>query len=364
MTEAVRPMTRSCPRCSRAVADEWAFCPFDGSPLDPQHPGHQRAAKLAGFEPRFTRLSGRLLRGRYQIDSYVSKGATAHVYLANDFDNGDVVVVKMFDPSVREREAMRRQFAEEAVALRAIDHPNVVRVFDSGEVDGAPFVVMEALRGQTLGDHLAAVGTLDEREALRIAREAGEGLAAAHRARVVHRDVKPDNLFLVGEQRKVKVIDFGMAKIEGSSEPSTEDLVMGTVQYMAPEQIVSEHVDARTDVYALGVVLFRALTGHLPFDVEHHPDMLGHQLFSPAPPPSWLQDDLDPNVERVILSAMRKNPDNRYPTMDAFLDDLARTVPEGWPLRASPDLYQPVTEIGRTAAQILSDRFGLPPSRP
>lgn len=353
-------MTRTCPRCLRTAAKEWAFCPFDGSPLDPSHPGHRRAAKLAGFEPRLTRFSGMILRARYQIDGYVNKGATARVYLANDLDNGEVVVVKMFDPSVREREAMRQQFAEEATALRAIDHPNVVRVFDSGEVDGTPFLVMEALRGQTLGDFLTAKGSLDADEALRIARAAGEGLAAAHRARVVHRDVKPDNIFLVGDERQVKVIDFGMAKIESTTEPSTEDLVMGTVQYMAPEQIVSERVDARTDVYALGVVLFRALTGHLPFDVEHHPDMLGHQLFSPAPPPSWLHDGLAPEVERVILSAMRKDPENRYPTMEAFLEDLGSDRPSGWPVRTSPDLYRPITETGRAAARLLSERFRLP----
>jgi len=353
-------MPKSCPRCQRSVPDEWAFCPFDGSPLDPAHPGHQRAAKLAGFEPRLTRFSGMVLSGRYQIDSYVNKGATSRVYLANDLVSLDVVVVKMFNPTVREREAMRRQFAEEATALRAIDHPNVVRVLDAGEVDGAPFLVMEALRGQTLGDYLSQKSSLDANEALRIAIASGLGLAAAHRAGVVHRDVKPDNIYLVGEERTVKVIDFGMAKVEGSTEPSAEDLVMGTVQYMAPEQIVNEHVDARTDVYGLGVVLFRALTGHLPFDVEHQPDMLGHQLFSPAPPPSWLDDDLDTNVERVILTAMRKDPENRYPTMEDFLQDLAREQPQGWPIRKSPDLYRPTSEMGRAAARLLSERFRLP----
>jgi eukaryotic-like serine/threonine-protein kinase len=199
----------------------------------------------------------------------------------------------------------------------------------------------------------------------------------------VHRDVKPDNLFLVGENGSddvtVKVIDFGMAKVPRSTG-SSAGFVLGTLEYMAPEQIVSESVDGRTDVYGLGVVMFRMFTGHLPFDVSiepsrsarrpgHHEvgtDLLGHQLFSPAPPPSWLDEGLDPMIERVILSAMRKRPENRYQTMAAMLDDLERAAhlreggPHGHPLVRLPDVFEPETDRGKEAERFLSSRFKIP----
>ena len=370
-------MPKSCPRCRRELSNETMFCPFDGMELgeaEPEVPepfGEASAsalvvANVSGFEPKQTGQTGAILAGRYRILGFVSKGATARVYLAEDLETTDVVAVKMFAPAVREREMMRDRFLREADALRAIDHPNVVRVLDAGESNGAPYLVMEALRGETLGSVLEREGALPDDLALRLARETAVGLAAAHRAGVIHRDIKPDNLYLVRAAEDVappftvKVIDFGMAKVERDGGSSAHGMVMGTVQYMAPEQIVSERVDARTDIYALGVVLFRMLTGHLPFDVELGTDLLGHQLFSPAPPPSWLDDDLDPNIERVILCAMRKDPVNRYPSMDALLEDLSRAHSLGWPLTKRPDVYQPTTDAGLDAARFLSSQFRLP----
>ena len=155
-------------------------------------------------------------------------------------------------------------------------------------------------------------------------RHAAAGLLAAHRAGIVHRDVKPDNLFLLGplgEPYALKVIDFGMAQ-SASGSTQSKGLLLGTVQYMAPEQIVADPVDARTDVYGLGVVMFRMFTGHLPYETDFHTDVLAHQLFSPTPPPSWLSDTIDPRIETVIVTAMRKHPENRYDFMQGL---LART---------------------------------------
>lgn len=351
-------MTKRCPRCRRELPDHTKFCPFDGSELDETIASDRVLGNFGGFEPKETRITGALLKGRYKVIGFVSKGATARVYLAEDAETGGVVAVKMFAPAVREREQMRERFLREADALRAIDHPNVVRVLDAGEVDSAPYLVMEALLGETLGARLERTGALEPTIALRYARQAAAGLAAAHRAGVIHRDIKPDNIFLI-DGDTLKLIDFGMAKVAHEGASSAE-MIMGTVQYMAPEQIVSESVDPRTDVYALGVVLFRMLTGHLPFDVEVGTDLLGHQLFSPAPPPSWLDDDLDPKVEQVILAAMRKDPDNRYPSMDAFLEDLQRDTPRGSPLTKRPDVYTPSSEAGREAARFLSSQFRIP----
>jgi serine/threonine-protein kinase len=367
-------MLKDCPRCERVLPGEMAFCPHDGAPLGVVDPAHPRAAGLRAYAARVTRSSGAVLDGRWQIHGFINKGATARVYLAEDLTNRQLVAVKMFAPYVQpQREAdphhvavIRERFLDEAWALGRIVHPNVVRILDIGEQHGAPYLVMEALRGETLGDRLARAGTLDVPTSLRVTREIAAGLAAAHEARVIHRDVKPDNVFLIGDDATVKVIDFGMAKMLRSGANVEEELVMGTAQYMAPEQIVSDPADARTDVYALGVVLFKMLTGHLPFDVDGglHLDLLGHHLFSPAPPPSWLHDHLDPAIERAILSAMRKEPQNRDPSMQAFHDDLSRARPEGWPLATARDVYVPATAEGRAAVDMLFRRFSLPPPPP
>jgi serine/threonine-protein kinase len=197
------------------------------------------------------------------------------------------------------------------------------------------------------------------------------GLAAAHGSGVVHRDVKPDNLYLVGppgEPHGMKVLDFGMAKVDSLGAGST-DLVMGTVHYMAPEQIVLDVVDARTDVYSLGVVMFRMFTGQLPFDTVPGTELLGHQLFSPAPPPSWLNEAIDPRLEAVMLRALRKHPDNRYDNMDQLVADLEAVLginqarPAEWappPLKRDPDVYTPENDQGRRAAAVIARRFGGP----
>ena len=178
-------------------------------------------------------------------------------------------------------------------------------------------------------DYLKREHAMPTDVALAMIRHAAHGLIAAHRAGIVHRDVKPGNLFLIGpigNPYGLKLIDFGMAKGEASRRISAHDLVLGTIEYMAPEQIVSDPTDVRTDVYGLGVVMFRVFTGHLPFDVDTDIEMLAHQMFSPAPPASWLHEQIDPRIELVILRAMRKKPENRYPTMDALVADIDRIL--------------------------------------
>ncbi len=364
---------RRCPHCSREVPPRAAFCPYDGVPLE----RGRSSAKHSALRSHTTRSSGAIIDGRYRIEGFVDRGATARVYLAEDLASQKKVALKVFAPSAAMGESMRARFAREAKASMAIDHPHVVRVIDTGTTSmGAPYLVLEPLPGEPLGERLRVLGKLTHDFALRLSMEAASGLVAAHALNVVHRDVKPDNLFLVRRNdgtESVKVIDFGMAKTERSSGSSAQGVVLGTLEYMAPEQIVCEEVDARTDVYGLGVVMYRMFTGHLPFDLEQSarepaPDLRGkallaHQLFSPVPPPSWLDERLDSGIERVILCATRKRRENRYPTMEALRRDLQRVVegkkPRGQPLAAEPDVFEPASKMGREAAAYLSSELGF-----
>jgi serine/threonine protein kinase len=335
----------------------------------------RRSASLHEFHPSESQLTGMVLGDRYKVHGYLTRGATARVYLAEDMLDGTPVAIKMLAAESIKSHELSLRLLREAEALRGIDHPNVVRVLDAGETaSGVPYLVLEALPGETLGDYLRRQGTPPFELSLSLVRQAAQGLAAAHRSGIVHRDVKPDNFVLVGptaEPYGLKLIDFGMAKLDGSGGISGTHTILGTVEYMAPEQILAEPVDARTDVYAMGVVMFRLFTGHLPFDTTTPADLLRHQLFSSLPPPSWLEDDLDERVERVILTATRKHPDNRYPGMQQLLDDLDALIGVSAdevsqrPPQVAPDAYTPRTERGSEALAILAEKFGryatLPP---
>jgi serine/threonine-protein kinase len=345
--------------------------------------GRRSAPSLDEFRPTESQLTGMVLAARYKVHGYLTRGATARVYLAEDLIENLPVAIKMLAPEAPGHDPeLSHRLLREADALRGIDHPNVVRVLESGQtVSGVPYLVLEALPGETLGDYLRRQGTPAFELALSLVRQAAQGLCAAHRAGIVHRDVKPDNFVLLGptgEPYGLKLIDFGMAQLDASysagspsSATSASHNILGTLEYMAPEQILAEPVDARTDVYAMGVVMFRLFTGHLPFDTSLPTDLLRHQLFTPLPPPSWLDEQLDRRVERMIITATRKHPDNRYASMQALVDDLDALIGvstaevSAHPPKVTPDAYSPSTERGSEALAILAKKFGryasLPP---
>jgi serine/threonine-protein kinase len=196
------------------------------------------------------------------------------------------------------------------------------------------------------------------------------GLCAVHDAGIVHRDVKPDNVFLLGPADApsgVRLFDFGLAKLH-TEESSESGDILGTAAYMAPEQVLCEAVDARSDVYSLGVVLFRAITGHLPFEGPNDLEMVAQHVLLPSPPPSWFVEGLDPRIDAVVLRAIRKRPENRYPSMHVFAEDLGM-LPIGLdaPLSSAgqlvePDAYDPVTENGAQALEMFRRTLGMPAS--
>jgi serine/threonine protein kinase len=332
--------------------------------------GSARGAEhsLADFRPQASDRDGTRLGDRYRIVGLLGSGATADAFLAEDETNGEPIVVKCLHRHLARDHQVRERFVYGARAALVVQHPAVARVFSVEEPPGElPYVVMEALLGQSLSEYLEANGPALEPWALAMAREVAAGLVAAHAAGIVHRDLKPGNLFVIADPAghvRAKIIDFGFAKDtrDPDAGPSSSNLVLGTAQYMAPEQVLADPVDGRTDIYGFGMVLFRTLTGHLPFDLDVGVDLFSHQLFSPTPPLSWLLDDLDDELEEIVLRCVRKHPDNRYPTMEAVLADLDAVANNreisALPLTREPDVYKPKHATGREAAETLARYFG------
>lgn len=319
-----------------------------------------RSWDLATFRAKPCERAGQLVGGRYRVLGLLGHGATAGVYLALDTHLGTHVVVKQLSPQHETHEGLRERFLAEAQALAALQHPGVVRVLDyAAPSDERPYLVMEALVGETLASLLRRRPRLPTELACRIARHTAQGLAAAHAAGIVHRDIKPDNLFLLGplgDPFGVKIIDFGMAKLPKGRSSSGVHTVLGTIEYMAPEQVTADTVDGRTDIYGFGIVLFRLFTGHLPFETPQGYDLLCHQLLSSVPPPSWIDGELEPYLDALIVRATRKHPDNRYPDMQALSLAFERQAVQATSLTVDPDVYVPRNEKGREVAQLLAER--------
>ncbi len=338
-----------------------------GGPPPPPRSRIQRRPSTYDFRLRSDERAGRLLGGRYRIEGFLAKGGTSEVFLAQDTIGRELVVIKQLFSEAAAHPELRARFLSEAQVTQGIEHKAVVRVLGVEEpADEPPFMILEALRGESLGDYLRRNGVMSQDLGLVLLRQAAAALAAAHETGIVHRDVKPDNFFLLGQRDcpvGLKLIDFGMARLE--TEETTEDStsVLGTAQYMAPEQILVEPVDARADVYGFGVVMFRMFTGHLPFEAGGPKELLLHQLFSPVPPPSWLAEDLDPRLERIILRATAKHPDNRFGSMHELLEALNAVIGLGPETPAPPpvhlpDVYAPTTARGHRVARHLAKDFG------
>ncbi len=310
---------------------------------------------------------GRIVGDRYLLLDSIGQGGMADVHLARDKRDGHLVALKWLARSRRTEPALRERMRLEAELLAQVKHPNVVRLFDFGITrDGIPFLVLEALTGETLHEYIARRGPMPVEQALPFALQLASALDAVHKAGLIHGDVKPHNVFLSGEcdsPQSVKLIDFGFAQVCSGDSPTDGDIVAGTLEYMSPEQILSDPIDARSDIYSFGIVLFRWLTGELPFDTGPTLGLFAHHLESKAPPPSWLLEEIHPGLEKIILAAMRKNPANRYASMTEVLTDLDCVLTGkgevcGAPIVEQPDAYAPKTEQAIRACKILG-RKGL-----
>ncbi len=346
-----------CPRCQRGYDDTQRFCPEDGTKLvdPPENP-----APYVVVKP--TQELGAVVDGRWVICGFLGQGGMARVYLAEDAKTRARVALKILGREHAGDRVTRERFLREIDVAAEIGHPNIARVLDAGHrKDGSPFLVIELLVGESLGERVRRERALPEAFALSVIRQVASALAAVHAAGIIHRDVKPDNVFLLdnpGGEPRVKVMDFGMAKLREG--PVTQvGLTLGTLPYMAPEQALADPLDGRTDIYALGVMMFRMLTGKLPFDSPSDPLLVAQHLYVAPRSPRSLRPDLDSRIEELILSAMRKVPGNRYSSMDEVLEDVERLLgmragePTFAPLRIEPDVYTPQNPMSKTTARYL-----------
>jgi len=294
--------------------------------------------------------AGRTIAGRYRVESVLGQGGMGCVFLARHLSLGSPVAVKVLNPGVaRDDEAAERMMREaRAVARLRSDH--VARVFDVGRLDdGSPFVVMEYLEGRDLAAELAARGPLPPAVAVRYVLEAAAGLAEAHARGIVHRDLKPANLFLadgVGGTRAVKLLDFGIAKIEseGDAALTQTTAVMGSPAYMAPEQLRSSRdVDARADVWAMGAVLYECLTGRRPWTASSISELA--MRIATEPPEPLDQQRVSASLAEVVLRCLQKAPDDRPRSMG----ELARSL-EPFADAGAPPLVELIERIGASAS--------------
>lgn len=255
--------------------------------------------------------AGRVLAGRYELVRLIASGGMAQVWEATDRVLERPVAVKVLHPHLAADDTFRLRFRGEAIAAARLRHPSIVSIFDTCHDAGTEAIVMELARSRTLRQYLDERGRLTSAEAVQVGADVADALEAAHRAGIVHRDIKPANILLCDDGRVV-VTDFGIAKVRDDADLTSTGMMLGTVKYLAPEQVRGEPVDARTDVYALGVVLYEAVCGVPPFTAETPVAIALARLGQPAPDPRATRADLPPSLAAVINRALERGPGHRF----------------------------------------------------
>jgi len=265
----------------------------------------------------------RVLGGRYRVVRHLARGGMAEVYVADDQLLNRTVAVKVLFPELAQDEAFVERFRREARAAASLNHHNIVSVYDFGEDEGSWFIVMEYVEGRNLRDIIRVEGPMDPGRAAALGAEVAAALAAAHERGIIHRDVKPANVLIAADSGTVKVADFGIARAAGARQGLTmPGTVLGTATYLSPEQAQGRAVDARTDVYSLGMVLYEMLAGRPPFTGDSPVAIAYQQLSQTAPPPSTHNDRVPPALDAVVMKAMSKDPGDRQASAEEIREEL------------------------------------------
>src|SRR5712692_9116558 len=334
---------RRCPKCKTVYSDTARFCPKDGTmlvevqappaapPTPPAPPGTGSGTKVRtppvaakGIAlDRASTLSNQVLDTRYQVLQKLGEGGMSYVYLAREISSGDEVAIKVLSPKLAsDRSSVERLRREAGLAMR-LDHPNVCRILRLGESeDGLIYLVMPFLKGELLSDREVRGGPMEMTLGVTLLKQMCAGLHHAHELQIIHRDLKPENVMLVpdddGGVERAVVMDFGLAK-ERRADPAIAKLtatgiILGTPEFMSPEQIRGKPLDARSDIYALGIVAFEMFTGKLPFQGRNAQEMMIARLRSQPVAIRTLRSDVPDVVDRALTKALQTNPDDRFAT--------------------------------------------------
>lgn len=313
-----------CPRCSETFPEDARFCPFDG-------------AELTKSTDRFL---GRTIAARYRLIRRLGAGGMSVVYLARHELISRLSAIKILRPELSSIAEHRERFLREARAVNRINHENIVEITDVGESDGVAYLVMEYVEGEALLAHMQR-GRFPWERAARIGMQIASALARAHQMGVIHRDLKPENVLLMptapGQPERVKLTDFGIAKLTGEPTLTLNEQLFGTPGYIAPEYVGGLPIDGRADIYSLGVVVYEMITGVLPFDGKGQSELLLKPLTNAPIPPGQRVSGLPPDLEALLLRVLSREPDDRPHDAFAFHDALADILRRyGGPGRSAP----------------------------
>ncbi|MGM0597142.1 MAG: serine/threonine protein kinase [Myxococcota bacterium] len=304
-----------CPLCHKKFKVDGNFCPKDGTPL------------MEISDP----LLGEVLLGQFEITEVIGQGAMGKVYLARQLSIDRNVAVKVLKNKLANDHEVVKRFNREAKAAARLNHPNIITIHLVGQIKetGTPYMVMEHADGTSLELVCKAQGIISEERVINIVRDIASALDEAHKMGVVHRDLKPDNISIINmgtPQEKAKVLDFGIAKIlhtdEEISQLTKTGTIFGTPAYISPEQASGERIDYRSDLYSLGVIMFRLATGRLPFDDASGLEILVRHIKDSPPLPSTLNPNISTSLEKIILRLLCKDPNERYVSAQVLINAL------------------------------------------
>jgi beta-lactam-binding protein with PASTA domain len=291
-------------------------------------------------------IIGELFDGRYRLERRIGAGGMADVYLAQDETLNRRVAIKILADRYTQDDGFIERFRREATAAAGLNHPNIVSIYDRGEAEGTYYIAMEYIEGPTLKEEITSRAPLPEAEAIGYAQQALQALEFAHRRGVIHRDIKPHNM-MVTPDGLLKVTDFGIARAANQVEMTEVGSIVGTAQYLSPEQARGQNVGPQSDIYSLGVVLYELLTGEVPFGGSSAVEIAMKQVNEPPVPPSSKNRLISPAVEQVVMRALAKDPALRFRSAREMADELER-VRRG--LGVSQDTQQATAVIGAYAA--------------
>src|SRR5215210_2418185 len=305
-------------------------------------------------------MQGEVIAGRFEIVELIGKGGMSSVFKAHDRLLDRIVALKILHPHFTEDEEYVERFRREARSVAQLSHPNIVTVIDRGEDEGRQYIVFGYVEGENLKQLLERTGPMPVRDALIMALQMARALSFAHGRGLIHRDVKPQNV-LLNADGQAKMTDFGIARSLDVQGVTITGTVLGTSEYIAPEQARGNQVDAQTDVYSLGVVLYELLTGRVPYDGDNFVTVALRHVNEPVPSLLERRPDAPPRLALAVERAMAKSPDERYESMDHLVEELEACLDELDPVSEEATMIarRPVSGPQRSRPQRRRRRLGV-----